>query len=170
LKRNINKCNSDTKQLAYFSLVRPQIEYAASAWDPHLSMNVKALEDIQRRSARFVLSDYHRTSSVSAMLQRLAWPTLQSRRRLSRLTLLYKAINGSIAIPVDDLSLMTRATRMNSGFSKVYTLISSTCDAYKYSFYPRTVKDWNNLTDGIRNAANTDAFNSAASKCVLELY
>ena len=37
------------------------------------------LESIQRRAARWVFSNYRRTSSVSSMLQQLSWPSLQIR-------------------------------------------------------------------------------------------
>ena len=55
-------------------MVRPQMEYASVIWDPYY---IDKLELIQRRAARWVLSDYNRTSSVSLMLQQLSWPTLQ---------------------------------------------------------------------------------------------
>ena len=82
LRRNIGSCRADTKALAYQSLVRPVLEYATSAWDPHLKSHVNNIEMVQRRAARFVNSDYRQTSSVSPMLSSLKWPTLQSRRTL----------------------------------------------------------------------------------------
>jgi hypothetical protein len=33
--RILKKCNSNTKRLAYMSLVRPILEYGAACWDPH---------------------------------------------------------------------------------------------------------------------------------------
>jgi hypothetical protein len=36
VRRNIYNCPSETKALAYVSLVRPNLEYAAAAWDPQL--------------------------------------------------------------------------------------------------------------------------------------
>ena len=46
------------------------------------------LGTIQRRAARFVTRDYHRTTSVAGLLSRLEWRTLEERRRRARLTLL----------------------------------------------------------------------------------
>jgi hypothetical protein len=40
IRRNIHGCSADTKALAYTSLVRPHLEYAASAWDPYLAVDV----------------------------------------------------------------------------------------------------------------------------------
>ena len=170
LKRNINKCTRETKEIAYFSLVRPHLEYASPAWDPHYVKDVRSIEYIQRRSARFVKSDYRLTSSVTAMLHDLSWPTLQSRRSLCRLALFYKAVNNLIAVPVDNLCIATRATRQNKGLSKVFTPISATSDAYKFSFFPRTIKDWNSLSDKIRNCNDTSVFIKTASSAVLQFY
>ena len=85
IKRNLHKCTSNTKSLAYTSLVRPTLEYASSVWDPFLNKNILAIEMIQRRAARWVKSDYNWTSSVSAMLHDLRWSTLSHRREISRL-------------------------------------------------------------------------------------
>ena len=43
--------------MAYLSLVRPSLEYAASAWDPYLIKDITAIEKIQRRAARWVTSN-----------------------------------------------------------------------------------------------------------------
>ena len=56
IKRNLHKCTSNTKSLAYTSLVRPTLEYASSVWDPFLNKNILAIEMIQRRAARWVKS------------------------------------------------------------------------------------------------------------------
>ena len=40
VKRNLYKCSSSIKATAYISLVCPILEYASSAWDPHLLKNI----------------------------------------------------------------------------------------------------------------------------------
>ena len=35
IKRNLNSCPLDTKKMAYLTLVRPIMEYAAPIWDPY---------------------------------------------------------------------------------------------------------------------------------------
>ena len=63
-------------------MVRPQIEYASVIWDPYYNSDRDKLELIQRRAARWVLSDYNRTSSVSLMLHHLSWTSLQFQRKI----------------------------------------------------------------------------------------
>jgi hypothetical protein len=61
------------------NLRRPNLEYAATAWDPYTKFNINKLEKCQRRAARFVIGYYSRESSVTSMLKELKWPTLQQR-------------------------------------------------------------------------------------------
>ena len=61
--------------------------------------NITKLKKVQRQSARFVLNDYSKYSSVSIMLNTLGWSTLESRRNLLTLTLLYKILHNHVYIP-----------------------------------------------------------------------
>ena len=91
LRRNLRVSSPKLKTLAYFSLVRPLVEYAAPAWDPHTDRNINKLQKVQRRAARFVCNRYNNnTSSVSDMIKHLQWSSLQQRREILRLVLLYK--------------------------------------------------------------------------------
>jgi hypothetical protein len=46
-------CWSHNQASSYTAIVRPIIEYAATVWDPTSQGKIKALENIQRRAARF---------------------------------------------------------------------------------------------------------------------
>ena len=61
------------KTSAYLTLVRPIMEYAAVAWNPHQCNNTQTLEKIQCRAVRWVMNDYNRYSSASDMLHNLNW-------------------------------------------------------------------------------------------------
>ena len=80
IRRNIKTKHSNIRACAYKTLVRPQLEYAACAWDPPTNELSDKLERLQRRAARWATSDYCQTSSVTSMLDQLGWETLQHRR------------------------------------------------------------------------------------------
>ena len=78
IRRNLNKCPTHIKAVAYTSLVRPILEYASAAWDPHSQNIINTLERIQRQAARFCKNNYSREpGSVTKLLQELGWETLK---------------------------------------------------------------------------------------------
>ena len=81
VKRNLYRCSTETKCLAYTSIVsqRPLLEYGSAVWDPYLQKEIQSIEMVQRRAARWVKSDYRYNSSVTSMLADLQWPSLQHR-------------------------------------------------------------------------------------------
>ena len=59
------------------------------------------LEHVQRRAARFATKTYSRQEGcVSQALNHLNWPTLEHRRKVNRLTLMYKTLHGQVAINI----------------------------------------------------------------------
>ena len=159
LRRNLRQCPPKLKELAYNSLVRSVLEYACCVWDPHLVKDIKHLEAVQRRAARFVSADYGRYSSVTAMLNTLQWISLQARRRHVRLTMMYKILNKSVAVPSAPLlqaaSLRTRANH----HLKLQQLTTHTT-VYQQSFFPRTIPEWNTLPQNIVDSESADGFKS----------
>jgi hypothetical protein len=89
LRRNLSSCPADVKSTCYKTLVRPQLEYAVTVWDPWTQTPISKIEAVQRRAARFTLGDYRRTSSVSSMLHQLKWDNLITRRHQSKVTMIY---------------------------------------------------------------------------------
>jgi len=82
----------NNQQLAYFSLVRPQLEYACTIWSPWQRRDVQNIEKVNRSAARFVTSNYYHTSSVSSMIDQLEWQDLETRRQNFHLCLLFKTV------------------------------------------------------------------------------
>ena len=144
VKRNLCNCSQQTKSRAYTSLVRPTLEYASSVWDPHHNNHIASIEKIQRRALRWIFNDYNYNHSVTTMLQSLNWPTLQHRRKRIRLTLLYKSINGLLALNIPSYFIpISTNTRIHHHQSYHFTHIRT--DAYMNSFFPRTIREWNDL-------------------------
>ena len=60
LRRNLQIHQKDIKANAYKTLVRPEIEYASTIWDPFTQENQNKIEMVQRRAARFACNNYRR--------------------------------------------------------------------------------------------------------------
>ena len=80
------------RETSYLTILRPTLEYAAMVCDPTTEILIQTLENVQRRASRFVVNDYtSRTQGcVTSMLTSLEWQTLEQRRRISRLVMMYK--------------------------------------------------------------------------------
>lgn len=162
IKRNLYSCTKPIKETAYLSLVRPLLEYSSSVWDPHTKDLAYKLERIQRRAARFVVNDYDRTSSVTEIMKDLHWCSLKNRRTTSRLSILQKARQGHLSLPVDTLLQPPRRLSRHNHINS-YQIISANKDVYKYSYFPQTVKDWNSLPYPITTIIEPLAFKESVS-------
>ena len=159
LQRNFRRCPRKIKEATYKTYIRPTIEYAAVAWDPHTQRNIKKVEQVQRNSARYVMGNYDRRSSVSAMLNELQWPTLQSRRRHSRLAMLFRIRFNLVDIDwKDHLIPLTSTTR---GHASRFWIPHSSSQVFSSSFFPCTCREWNNLKKDPAVFPSLDAFNRA---------
>ena len=99
LQRNLKKCSSSIKSLAYFTYVRPILEYALIVWAPHTNCQIVSLEKIQcRAAARFVCNNYSKYDSVTDMLTLLNWASLEQRRNQSRCIMFYKILNNMVSV------------------------------------------------------------------------
>ena len=96
-------------------------------------------------------------SSVTDMLEELNWESLESRRTKIQLTLLYKIMNGMVDIPTSPYVTQASA-RTRSSHTMKLRQISSRTDAYKYSFFPRTIPFWNSLPASIAEAPDLVSF------------
>ncbi|MCG7866607.1 MAG: reverse transcriptase family protein, partial [Candidatus Thiodiazotropha taylori] len=101
LRRNLRVSNEQTKINAYIAMVRSNLEYCCTVWNPHRKEQIQKVEMVQRRAARFITGRYRNTRSVTSMLDHLNLETLESRRLKLQLTMFYKVINGIVAIDKD---------------------------------------------------------------------
>ena len=119
---------------------------------------------IQHRAARFVLnkpwfrSSEQQHDSITDMLTYLEWPSLQDRRTMTRLALLFKTLRRLIVIPdrCIPLSVPVSYTRSNHPLKLFH--LPTRIDVYKYSFLPRTIIHWNQLPISDIDKIDIDTF------------
>ena len=153
LRRNLRISNEQTKSAAYFSIVRPIIEYCSTVWSPHTNGYVSKVEMVQRRAARYVTNMYRNTSSVTSMLDHLDWESLEARRAKTQLTMLFKIK----PLRVEDY-LVPASTRTRSQHSLKFIQIPISSDYYKFSFFPRTICRWKTLLANVAEAPSLLSF------------
>ena len=137
LQRNLIDCSKETKSTAYISLVRPLLEYASCVWDPHYDSHVLELEKVQRRAAQWVCSDYNFNASVITLLNQLLWQTLGN-------MLNHNTIHHYTALEIPNYyKPMQSSTRIFHHLRFIPHLTATS--SYRHSYFPSSIKLWNNL-------------------------
>ena len=159
LRRNLSHCPAHVKAQAYFTLVRPHLEYASCAWDPHSKQDISKIEMVQRQALRFVCGVYARTpGTVTSLYEELNWHTLQQRRETQRLCMFYKILNNAVAVPLpSSVQRVNRSGRRKQQFIQV----GAHSDSYRLSFFPQTLCDCQAIPFPVRQLPTLDLFKNA---------
>ena len=159
LRRNLAFAPRSTKEVAYKTLVRPKLEYAAPIWSPHTKLQINQIEKVQRTAARWTCRRWRNTSNVGEMLDELEWPSLEARRDQSSLLLFHKIHCGAVSIEKDKHMTPAHSLKTTwSSHSAKYRRHQTYSDALKNSFSPRTIPHWNSLPPSVANAQSTEEF------------
>ena len=117
---------------------------------------MEKLEAVQSRAVRFIKHDYDYNTSVSKLKKSLSLELLSERRKFPRPQIVHKSMYNDIALPVPPYYKLSIRERRNYSTNS-FIQPSVHHDYYKYSFFPRTVRDWNCLLPETR-ALNYSAF------------
>ena len=143
----------------YKSYVRPIIEYGNVVYDGSPELYLKELEKIQRDAALICTGAYRHTSH-DKLLKELGWEPLSLRRKHHRLSIMYKIQNGlapdyiTMLCPhtVNDMSPYQLRNGANLRGMSVRTT------SMMKSFFPQTIKDWNNTDISVRSQSSLLSF------------
>ena len=90
-------------------------------------------------------------------ITRITGITSTKRRKITRITLLHKAIHQRVAMPIPSLN---QRERRDSIIRRDTYKSDRKKDVYKYSFFPRTIRDWNQLSDALLDIESSEEFKS----------
>ena len=157
LRRNLYNCTKEARERSYNTFVVPTLQYASAAWDPYLEGDVEQLERVLRRGAKFVHKNYRdRTPGcVTKMVNDLGWLPLSDRRRAHRLEYLFKIKSHEVDLnPGSILQANDTRTRGRGRIGQYHT----ESKVYHQSFYPRTIRDWNQLPTAVTDISDSKVF------------
>lgn len=102
--RNSKQFRPKTVLMLYCCFVRSRLEYASLSWFPYYSYQVTSLESVQRRFLKWLVFNLdgqypEKGFPQQQLLARFNVDSLDTRRRLSALSFLYKLVHGIIDSP-----------------------------------------------------------------------
>ena len=163
LRCNLAFAPRSTKEVAYKTLVRPKLEYAAPILSPYSKLQINQIEKVQRKAVRWTCRRWGNMSSVGEMLDELEWPSLEACRDQSSLLLFHKipCICGAVSIEKDKYMTPAHSSKTTrSSHSAQYCRFQIYSNALKNSFprAPRTIPHWNSLSLSVANTQTTEEF------------
>ena len=117
----------------YTSLVRPHTEYTSVIWDPHLSKDILAIENAQKFALRVCLKDWR--ADYDLLLNQAHLPQLSSRKKLLKLSLLYKIFTGKVIYHDSPLVRWSSPYPNRLQNSLQLSPLYARTDYFKYSFF-----------------------------------
>ena len=142
----------------YKTYIRPHFDYCDTIYDGHITVqDSMKLETLQNKAARLVTGGLYRTHT-NDLLCELGWEKLKTRRQIHRLVLYHK-LNTSEHHPhyVTAMIPNTRArdTDRNLRNANAHTTSTIHTSAYKRSFLPTTIEQWNELPHDTQQLSHT---------------
>jgi len=129
----------------------------------HTKVNMNKLEMVQRNAARHVFQDFSRHSSPTSMTKEFQWTSLEQRRLMARLTMMYQIQHGLIDIP----SHYTTRSCSRRGHPITLQQVHCRVKPYEASFFPATVIPWNQLPASAVTASILDSYKAKMQLTVL---
>ena len=142
LWRVLKSADTRTRQLAYYTLIRPNLEYGCVAWDPYFDKDIKQLEKLQNKAVKFIFN-LRGQVNYTAIKESSNIQLLKDRRKELRVNLFCKATaSGVIKDTYKQEPEQIYNTRQEGGLY----VPSIKTKAYFNSFWPRTTRE---IRDGI---------------------
>ena len=126
------------------------LEYSSTVWSPLTQTYTRKIDIVQRRATCWILNRYSTYDSVTKMQSHLGWGALDQRRTDARLCMLYKIMNGLVAVPLPTyFQQTTSSTRHGLSHPLAIRQSHTSFSFYKYSFFPLAVWQWNRLPSNV---------------------
>ena len=143
----------------YFAYIRPLLEYSDVVWD-NCSLESKKLLDAVHVEAARIVKGAKKLCSIERLFMELGWESLQTTRNKHKLTPFYKIMHGLSPTFLSDL-ITPIVGQSNNYYLRNADHIQgfrSNSNLFSDSFFPSTIKAWNNLPNEVREMTSVSAF------------
>ena len=145
----------------YTAFVGPLLEYSDIVWDNCSLETKKQLDAIHVEAAR-IITGATKLCYIDKIYSDLGWKSLQSRRNKHKLVAFYKILPGSAPNYLMNLVPPTvqATTRYNLRNSDHIQNYRANTNLFLDSFFPATIRAWNNLPAETKEASTLTIFKS----------
>ena len=143
----------------YVIFIRPHLEYACEVWDGCAQYQVDRLEQLQLEAARIV-TGLPKYTHHEYLYYETGWETLAERRRKRKLCLFYKIHNNMAPLYLHDL-IPGKVSSKSSYFLRNSNNVSLPLSRLKLvqdSYFPSTIRMWNEVPLGVRKSRSLSSF------------
>lgn len=141
----------------YLALVRPQLEYVNSVWNPHLIRDIKKIEKIQKRATK--LPPYLKKVPYINRLDRFKLTTLETRRKRGDLIEFYKIVHGRSIINWTNNPRSIENSREGLRRHNLHFYREPSTSSIRDNFFlNRTIPLWNELPFEVKDASTLNDF------------
>lgn len=126
-----------------------------------MKMKKKSLEKMQYEAAR-VVTGLTRSVSIERLLREIGWVSLSDRRKIQKLTIVYKAYHNNLPSYLSNLfpNLVANYTPYFLRNDNNYVTIAQRTHIFSKSFIPSSVELWNNLDAITKQSSSLSIFKS----------
>ena len=156
-------CNTTVLRKLYVLLIRPNLEYCCIVWDPFTKGSIEHLEKTQKLAAKICLKKWN--LSYPTMLRELNLPTLQSRRHIMKLCVVYAILNDSMYFPSGIFVYRNSSISTRTNTPLCLQPVHCSTNYFMFSFVPHSILLWNSLPPCISGSASLLSF-----KCALHIW
>ena len=164
--------NKQQKRSFYLSVVRSIFEHCSNIWSPQSSTHVGKFIAIQKRAIKWINGEQFVSYSDEIFLEKqkeLNILPIQLKFIYNDLLMFYKIVNNLVSISLPPyisqcLPENVRYTRRNAPIhnlvdsSTFQCSITASCEAFRNSFFYRTMHTWNGLPVRVRQAERISIF------------
>ena len=162
------------KRSFYIAIVRSLFEHCSTIWSPQHKTNLSKFASLQRRAVKWINGEQfvsYTDEKYYEVLRKHNILPMKLKFIYNDLVMFFKIVNKLLPVDFPDYitvcepgnSRFTRSTASihnSNDTTKFSCSIQPNCDAFKYSFFYRTMLRWNHLPIDIRNAENLGKFKS----------
>ena len=150
-------------KVIYPTFIRPHLEFAVDAWNPHLKQDINSIESVQRRATRAVRG--LKRLPYETRLAKMGITRLDLRRKRGDLIQLYKIIHGFDRVdwPIFRNTAPFSGYQLRSHNHQIQRELTRSNVRHNF-LMNRIANEWNSLPRDVIDSPNVNVFKARLDK------